>query len=260
MFLTVGIPTYEMKPNGAAFVDFSLGKLSTQTYKDFEVVISDHSQDDAVQKIAEKWSGVMKINYIRKTYKTDSPCSNLNNILVNAQGKYIKILFQDDFLYDDLSLQHTVDSIVAEKYPAWLVSACEHSTDGVTMIKPYYPVYHDKLHLGFNTISSPSVLTIRNDSDKVFFNENFKWFLDCIYYKDCSLRFGEPVVINTITVVNRWWENQLTNLIPNKERDKEALLAGILYDDVFAAYINILKSRLRKAVQRAIHSIKPKNK
>ena len=44
-----------------------------------------------------------------------------------------------------------------------MVTASEHSQDGVNFYRPFYPNYNDQIHLGKNTISSPSVLTIKND-------------------------------------------------------------------------------------------------
>ena len=230
MFLTLAIPTYEMKPSGNEFLDFSLEKLSKQIFKNFEIVISDHSDDDKVEIVVKKWSHIMDIIYLRKTVNIDNPSSNLNNIFKNSNGDYIKILFQDDFLFDDRSLQNTVDAIHSSNYPAWLVSYCEHTIDCINMIKPYIPRYNHRMHIGLNTISSPSVLTIKNNPEKIFFNENFKWLMDCVYYKDCYNKFGYPEIIKEITIVNRIWGNQLTNLLSEQEKENEVLKASFIYD------------------------------
>jgi len=242
MLITIAIPTYEMFPHGSRFLDFSLNKLAGQSYKNFEVVISDHSKENDIEKVAEKWAEKLKITYIRKTYKTDNPSSNLNNIINNSKGEFIKILFQDDFLFDEFSLQKTVDKIKESNLPAWMVSSCQHSEDGNNMIKSFYPEYNRRIHLGFNTISSPSVLTIKNDPSKIYFNENFKWLMDCVYYKDCFMKFGKPVIIEDITIVNRLWGNQLTNQLSNFVKEIEVLEASKIYDSFIVYSINRLKA------------------
>ncbi|MFD2145282.1 glycosyltransferase family 2 protein [Mucilaginibacter antarcticus] len=257
MFLTVGIPTYEMHPYGAEFVDFSLDILSRQSFKDFEVLVSDHSKDDSIQNAVSRWKGILNINYLKKEYKIDNPSSNLNNIFQNARGEYIKIIFQDDFLFDNQSLEKTVEKIKSTDFPAWLVSPSEHSEDGHTMIRPFYPHYNNDIHIGNNTISSPSVLAIKNDANKVYFNENFKWLMDCIYYKDCFTKFGNPVIIDDITVVNRWWGNQLTNQLGDKARNDEVIMAIKLYDSpsrLISYKLGNLYKKLRKKIKNAITS------
>jgi glycosyltransferase involved in cell wall biosynthesis len=54
-FFSVAIPTYGYDGKGSDFLNFSLSKLSSQTFKDFEVVISDHSSDDTIKEVFERW-------------------------------------------------------------------------------------------------------------------------------------------------------------------------------------------------------------
>jgi hypothetical protein len=132
----------------------------------------------------------------------------------------IKILFQDDFLYSSTSLEETVQAFDLEK-DMWLVTACEHTIDGTTFIRPFYPTYNHNIHRGKNTISSPSVMTIKNDHP-LLFDENLLWLMDVDYYKRCYERFGKPKILNTITVVNRVGDHQVSNdKIPDVLNPKE---------------------------------------
>ena len=131
----------------------------------------------------------------------------------------IKIIFQDDFLWDEFSLEKTVDYFKEDKN--WLVSACQHTNDnGKTFINQFYPRYHNKIHLGINTISSPSVLTIKN-KNKILFDERLIWLMDVDYYKMCYDTFGEPIVLNEVTVVNRISKEQLSSNMPEKIKNIE---------------------------------------
>jgi len=222
-FLSVAIPCYEMHGRGAEFLRYSLIMLSLQTFTDFNVVISDHSANDAVKETAEHYCAKYNIPllYIRKEYERDNASSNMNNAIRNSNGKYIKLLFQDDFLYDKHSLQKTVEAINANPGCHWLVSACEHSEDGINCIRPFYPVWNDRLIEGINTISSPSVVTIKNVVDKIFFRLDLFWLMDCDFYVRQNQRFGQPVYLNDITVVNRIWDGQNTKTLTDEEKNKD---------------------------------------
>ena len=96
-----------------------------------------------------------------------------------------------------------------------MITACEHTKDGSSFIRPFYPKYNRFIQFGYNTISSPSVLTIKNESP-LFFDENLLWLVDCDYYKRCYDKFGKPKILNKINIVNRIGAHQITNTVANK--------------------------------------------
>jgi hypothetical protein len=138
-----------------------------------------------------------------------------------CNGQYIKILFQDDFLYDVDSLQLIYDHIKTYPNTKWLLTGCCHTEDAITMENVMKPVYHDKIYLGHNTISSPSVMTIKNDNEMLIFDESLIWLVDVDYYKKCFDKFGLPDIIDAITVVNREQPNRVTKSITQEIIDKE---------------------------------------
>jgi glycosyltransferase involved in cell wall biosynthesis len=197
-----------MKGLGVKFLRESFDIFTRQTFKDFNVIISDHSQNDDIKDLCDEYSQKFEIKYVKNSENIGSSSANLNNAIKHADGKIIKILFQDDFLFDEKSLEKTVANFDLET-DKWLVSACEHSRDGKNFTRAFYPHYNPKMHLGKNTISSPSVLTIKNDPP-LLFDENLIWLMDCDYYRRCYDVFGEPKILNTLTVVNRIGEHQVT--------------------------------------------------
>ena len=218
--ISIAIPTYEMNGLGKGFLKQSFDILKEQTFKDFDVVISDHSKDDAIKDLCEEYKDILDVRYFRNTERIGSSSANINNAIRHSEGKLIKILFQDDFLYDKESLAHIVKNFDLEK-DSWLVTACEHTRDGINFYRTFHPRYNDKIHLGKNTISSPSVLTIKNN-DLLLFDEKLIWLMDCDYYKRYFLKYGEPKIINDICVVNRTGEHQVTNTrTPQVLRDLE---------------------------------------
>jgi glycosyltransferase involved in cell wall biosynthesis len=219
--VSIAIPTYEMHNKGAEFLIFALNGIFHQTYKNIEVVISDHSKNDDVKNACNEWSSKgLNIHYLKNEENRGSSSANINNAIKHSTGKYIKILFQDDFLYCADAIEKTVKAFENNPDKQWLVSACEHSNDGKFLYRPFYPRYHNDIHLGNNTISSPSVLTIRNEN-VLYFDSKLIWLMDVEYYKRLHNAFGSPIILNTITVVNRTWDSQVSNLVKGDLKKQE---------------------------------------
>lgn len=223
-FFSIAIPTYEQGGHGVEFLTHSFKGLANQTFKDFEVVISDNSQDNEIKKLCDIWSGTLNLKYHKNTHKISLPCPNLNNAMKHSTGKWIKLLFQDDFLYSSDSLQFLKDHIEENEGIVWIATACEHSNDGHTMYRPFFPSWTDGIHLGNNRISSPSVITIKNTDDKQYFEEDLVWVLDCEYYKRMHGLHGEPSYMRSINVVNRTWGSSLTGILSAEIKNDEVEL------------------------------------
>lgn len=220
-FFSIAIPTYEMKGLGVEYLEFSFQKLSEQSFKDFDVVISDHSKSDDIKSLCDRWSDVLDIKYFRNTHKVGSSSANVNNAIKNSTGQWIKILFQDDFLYDYESLSIISNFISNNTNTEWIATSSEHSNDGVSMYRTIYPSWNDEMQFGKNSISSPSVITIKNRADKLYFDEDLIWLMDVDYYKSMFDLYGEPSYIYEVAVVNRTWSDQLSNLISDEIKSKE---------------------------------------
>jgi glycosyltransferase involved in cell wall biosynthesis len=228
--ISIAIPTYEMHNKGGEYLNFALNGIFHQTYKDIEVVVSDHSINDDIKNVCIVWSKEgLNIRYIRNENDRGSSSANINNAISHSTGKYIKILFQDDFLYCADAIENTINALEKEPDKKWLISACEHSSDGIHTYRPFYPKYHNDIHLGINTISSPSVLTIRNEN-VVHFDNKLIWLMDVEYYKRLYIASGEPIILNNITVVNRTWENQLSSNITEELKNEEMKYVKNIYE------------------------------
>ncbi|HTK33042.1 MAG TPA: glycosyltransferase family A protein [Candidatus Paceibacterota bacterium] len=214
--ISVAIPTYEMHGKGVEFLTHSFDMLTQQTFTDFDIVISDHSADDAIELLCKKYADKLDIHYFKNTEKRGNSSANINNAIQKSTGKLIKILFQDDYLYHSDSLKNITEAFDIEK-DAWLATACTNTTDGVTFFRPFYPSYNDETILIKNTVSSPSVITIKNENP-VLFDENLIWWMDTDYYKRCYLKFGIPKLVQDINIVNRLGAHQITNTLATEQR------------------------------------------
>lgn len=219
--ISICIPTYEMRGLGVLYLKHNFEIFRKQTFRDFEVIISDHSKDDSIRNLCEEYSTHLQILYIRNETNHGNSSANINNAMRHAQGHIIKILFQDDFLYDEKSLEDIDKNFNTEKY-GWFLTGCEHTKNGIEFIRPFFPRYFNGIHRGKNTISSPSVLSIKNEKI-IFFDENLIWLMDVDYYKRCYNAFGKPQIINTIGIVNRLSPNQLSNTLSIQRKESEYL-------------------------------------
>jgi len=217
MKVSICIPSYEANGRGVEFLEYNFNLFEKQTHKDIEVVISDHSQNDDIKDLCVNWAGRLDIKYVKNLENRGNSSANSNVAMKNASGDIIKILFQDDFIIDETSIEKTVKGFEDETVK-WLASACKHSSDDVhNLHSPFHPMFHNNIQYRVNTMSSPSVISIRNLKEKPYFDENLIWLMDVEYYKQLHDVFGEPGIVNEYTVVNRGWGNQVSNSIVTQE-------------------------------------------
>lgn len=218
MRVSIAIPCYEMNGHGVEALNYSLNKLYIQTFKDFEVVITDHSINDDIKNLCEFWQDKLDIKYYKTENGRGSPTVNTNNGLSKCSGEIIKLLCQDDYLYDEYSLEKTHNAF--DENVNWLASSYVHTQDKKTYYKHHIPSMNDNIET-VNTIGTPSCVAIRNNNI-MYFDENLKWAYDCEYYRRLYNTFGNPKILNEITMINYIHGNSTTNTIATNElRNRE---------------------------------------
>lgn len=192
-YLSVVIPIHDM-PNGEYFLWRAIQSIMYQTFKDFEIVITQEG------KMAE----------------------NTNAGIKKARGDLIKILYLDDYLAHQGSLQEIVDNFKSEDQ--WLVTGCLHQSSEEGILEephsPHYPKYTDDIHTGNNGIGSPSVLTFRREGG-LLFDEEMSWLLDCDLYKRYYATYGKPKLLNDLNVVIGIGSHQTTHKLSQREKSSE---------------------------------------
>ena len=97
--VSICVPTYEFNGRGAFYLQRLLDSLVIQTYKNFEVVISDQSCDNQIFNLLSWNTHDLQIKYFRCDKLPDGNMShNTNSAIKRATGDIIKPLFQDDLL------------------------------------------------------------------------------------------------------------------------------------------------------------------
>lgn len=240
-----------MKGLGDKFLEHSFKMLEKQTFKDFDVVISDHSRTGIIRDLCERYKNRLNIIYIKNEKNVGSSSANINNAIKNAKGKIIKILFQDDFLYTERSLENIVKNFDLEN-DKWLITACICSRDCINFYDAFYPTYKNNIHTSKNLIGPPSVLTVKNDLP-LLFDENLIWRMDSDYYKRCFEKFGEPKIINDINIVSRIGPHQITNTLANdllREKEYEYILRK--YNEKFL-FLRLFVRKVKRFIKSLIN-------
>lgn len=188
-YISIVCPISDMK-NGDYFLNRLQNSIEMQSFTDFEIVITKEG------KMAE----------------------NTNAGIQRAKGKLIKILFMDDYLLHEDSLQEIVDNF--DENSMWLATGCVHD-NGREIASPHTPSFSG-IPYNQNTIGSPSVITIRN-KNTLFFDETMSWMLDVDYYKRMNELYGPPILLNNINVAIGIHTGQMTNILTDEEKMKEEL-------------------------------------
>jgi len=212
MKISIAIPTYESYGNGWLYLSELFNSIIKQTEKEIEVVVSDQSTDDNIKNLCNYYCNFLNLKYIKAYNIERSNSANANNAIKNCSSDIIKIMFGDDFFIDDNAITKICNNF-DNKSCNWLVNASLHCKNIHSMFRPFIPHYHKDIHLGINTISSPSVLSFRG---KHYFDEKLIMLMDCDMYKQLYEKFKNPFIIEDCLICNRLHDTQLQNIHQNK--------------------------------------------
>lgn len=215
---SVAIPCYEMHGRGAELLDHALRSIVIQDHEDIEVVVSDHSKDDAVKNLCDSYADRLVIRYQRFEEKRGSSSANTNNCLAHCTGELIKILCQDDMLFGASALSLTAKAFKPGKH--WLVTDYLHTRDHETFNARFSPRMNSRIEVK-NSIGTHSGLTVRN-ANLPRFDEELLWFMDCEFYRQLYDLYGRPVYLRKPTVAVMLWEGQVTHTSASSPALREA--------------------------------------
>lgn len=120
--VSLGLPVY----NGERFVGTAIESILAQTYKDFELIISDNASSDRTPEICEEFARRdARVKYVRQEINVGAK-ANFNRVFEYAGGEYFKWVAADDVCgprYLELTVQaldrdpqavlaHTLSSVI----------------------------------------------------------------------------------------------------------------------------------------------------
>ena len=208
--ISICIPTWEQHGYGGIYLNELLKSIEEQTYKNFNIIISDHSLDEVVKSYVEK-NNHLDIIYVKNKNKLGNGPANTNNAIKHCDGDIIKIMFQDDLFFNDKSLE-IINKMFSNENVKWVVNGCNHTNNGIDFNRPMIPSWNDRILYGNNTISSPSVLSFINNDEVDFFDENLVMLMDCEYYYRLFTKYGKPNIIKEILITNRMHKHQVSSM------------------------------------------------
>jgi len=214
MKISIAIPCYEMHGVGAECLEFSFSKIKDQTFKDYQVVVSDSSNDDKIQILCGKWKDEFDLKYVKSTECAGSPTSNFNKVIKNCDGEWIKLLCLDDFFLYKSSLQRIADAI-DENY-SWIVTGYDHTYDRVNFERFHFPQINPQIYIT-NTIGSPSCAVIKNIEGLPEFDNNLIYAFDCEFYYNMIKKYGNPKLLFDPTVATLLSKDSLTSTDATQE-------------------------------------------
>jgi len=213
MKTSIVIPAYEMKGKGEYFLDQLLTSIVHQDYDNYEVVVSDNSDNDDLLDLILSYNDT-RIRHLFHDKKGSS--ANINNAIEHATGDIIKPMFQDDYLGSGNCLSELIEEYIPNR---WFVYPRVQVT-GVLQSKKKFPYWNDKIIFGKNTISCPSVIAFPASAD-LLFDENLNWFMDVDFYYRLYLKYEEPVVLENALISVVEWDKQVSSGLSKEDKKKD---------------------------------------
>lgn len=92
--LSVVIPAY----NNADYIAATVGSVLDQSYRDFELIIADHSSTDGTLATLEPFRSDPRVRILSTPSGGGAP-RNWNRVTEEAQGEFLKLVCGDDIVY-----------------------------------------------------------------------------------------------------------------------------------------------------------------
>lgn len=181
--VSICIPTY----NNLDLFKRCLNSVLIQTYKDYEIIVSDDSDSDEI-KYYLTGLNLTSLTYVHNIPALGSP-GNWNRTLDLAKGNYIKILHHDDYFSHEKSLSAFVSALEkrSDAHFAFSYSTIRFKKQNIDFIHKQTRTQIKRLEkepwfLFFrNVIGAPSAVFFRNDP-AFRFNPAYKWLVDVAFY------------------------------------------------------------------------------
>lgn len=199
-FISICIPAYKR----SQYLERLLQSISVQTYRDFEVVVTDDSPDDEVQLVCDRFNSHLRIQYFKNETALGTP-KNWNQAIRLATGHWIKLMHDDDWFTDEGSLQQFADCAI-ENGESFIFSAYTNVYEDTGVQKNVFPekfrlyqaAQEPSVLVAKNFIGPPSVTMHPNDGLHLY-DPALKWLVDIDLYRrrietDRLVYINEPLV------------------------------------------------------------------
>jgi len=215
-FISICIPAYKR----THFLKRLLLSIQHQSYTNYEVIISDDSNDHSVEELLKDFNGKFEIKYFKNEQALGTP-ANWNHAISKATGEWIKLMHDDDWFSNEHSLEKFALA-TNNNNNKFIFSAYCNKTEITNDTEMMFFKKNLKttilknplLLLAKNIIGPPSV-TLFHNSIKDTYDEGLKWRVDIEYYIRNISKGIDFIYINEPLINVGVSESQVTNYCLN---------------------------------------------
>jgi glycosyltransferase involved in cell wall biosynthesis len=184
-FISICIPAYKR----VHYLQRLLDSVSIQTYKNFEIVVTDDSPGDEVKILTQSYRDSLPLRYFKNQPALGTP-ENWNEAIRRSTGDWIKIMHDDDWFTNEHSLLRFSESITKNTHCKFYFSAYtniheqENNQQEPVQLgrSDEYKLRKNRFYLfRKNYIGNPSCTLFRKDL-QVLFDRRFHWVVDFEFY------------------------------------------------------------------------------
>lgn len=257
--ISVCIPTY----NGEKYLQETLDSVKLQTYKNIEVIISDDQSKDRTLEICEKFKSEVTFPVYIHCHSPSGIGSNWNNSIEKANGKYIKILFQDDVMEANCIqemikylIDYRLDIVVCKRKiidaesnevvdGSWYNNFYDLQKIAGIDVENFFILSKKNLkNFNFNRYSVDNIigepcvsLFTKKLVNKIGpFNIHLKQILDYEYWLRVLVKYDIGIIEKKL-IKFRYHEEQTSNINSNDNVDERHIITNLLYGKLLF-YIN----------------------
>ncbi len=182
--ISICIPSYKR----INYLQRLLDSISIQTYKNFEVIVTDDSRNNDVEVLCNKYKIKFNLFFYKNPVVLDTP-ENWNEAIKKANGEWIKLMHDDDWFSEKDSLQQFVRAIVTHPNYTFFFSAYTNRYEESNINKKKFLSSLDKSNLlknaavliADNVIGPPSVI-LHKKNVQIVYDRNMKYVVDIDFY------------------------------------------------------------------------------
>ena len=270
--ISICIPAYKH----VDYLQRLLDSILIQTYKDFEIIITDDSPDNSVAILLKNYNSIPNIHYYKNEKALGTP-ENWNEAIRKANGAWIKMMHNDDWFASDDALQVFYDAIRENPGTDFFFSAFQNVEANSGKKEIVKMSAADKAFLKSNPyhllkkvyIGNPSCTIVKKSLD-IFYDKRYKFIVDFDYYIRVIQQTTMPFYIDEVLLNIGFHDEQVTsytkynpdvqipeNIIFLNEQKKD-ILKNIVVFDYYWRLMRNLKIDSEEKLLSYLGDIKPK--
>jgi glycosyltransferase involved in cell wall biosynthesis len=200
LLISICIPAYRRIESLRRLLD----SIEMQTFRSFEVVITDDSPDSGVRDLVERHAVREEIRYFKNPETLGTP-ENWNECIRRASGEWIKIMHDDDWFTGPDSLRQFAEAVTKQQKFFYFSAYTNVYPDGHVRKIRLQTIRLKRLEkqpdilVGANRIGPPSVVIFKKDPG-ILFDNRMQWLVDIDFYIRYLKKHPDPGYIPHLLV------------------------------------------------------------